>query len=544
MKILNKYKLAIIIFIGLLLRVLFVGSNPPGLTSDEAALGYNAYSILKTGRDEYGALFPIIFKSFGDYKPGLYVYLTVPSIAIFGLTEFATRLPSVLMGVAAIYLLYEIVKRVLENEKISFLSAFILSISPWHIQFSRGAWEANAALTLTLFGVLFFLKSFKNNKYLIASSVSFALTLLAYQGAKMSSAIILLLLVAYYRKPFFKIEKKILIISFVVGLFISIPIILSLFNGMTGRLTVFSVFSYRRPEDYLYPFLNQGSEYIGSVKYYLFHSEVLNFTRGILGRYFNHFSSDFLFFVGDWQNPRHTPPYHGVLLISDVILVVGSLFSLIKTKKSNVNFFLIWLLLAPLPSALSRDQVSAIRALQMLIPFSVILAIGLDYLTRFKKIFVLFVPIYLMAFIYYLDALFIHVPNHDAELWHYEYKQMVQTVTPIQNNYETVRVQQSYAQPYIYFLFYQKYDPVKYQQQAKLIDSEVEQDVGKVEHLDNLYFGPIDWSVNRGDTDTLFVADEVRMPIADSSDPEYFRLIKEIKYPNGFTAFRIVDVIK
>ena len=88
--------LAIILLVALALRIYKIGSIPPGLTPDEASLGYNAYSILKTGKDEYGALLPFVFKSFGDFKPGLYIYLTVPAVLIFGLTEFSVRLPSVL----------------------------------------------------------------------------------------------------------------------------------------------------------------------------------------------------------------------------------------------------------------------------------------------------------------------------------------------------------------------------------------------------------------------------------------------------------------
>ena len=70
--------LVFIVFLAVLLRFFKLGSIPPHLTPDEAALGYNAYSILKTGKDEFGKTFPLVFKSFGDYKPGLYVYASVP----------------------------------------------------------------------------------------------------------------------------------------------------------------------------------------------------------------------------------------------------------------------------------------------------------------------------------------------------------------------------------------------------------------------------------------------------------------------------------
>src|ERR1700690_4642339 len=99
-----------VLLIALFLRVYHISSNPPGLTPDEAALGYNAYSILKTGKDEYGTVLPVIFKSFGDYKPGLYIYLDVPFVALGGLNETTTRLPSVIAGVVTVFLVYLVTK--------------------------------------------------------------------------------------------------------------------------------------------------------------------------------------------------------------------------------------------------------------------------------------------------------------------------------------------------------------------------------------------------------------------------------------------------
>jgi len=135
----------------------------------------------------------------------------------------------------------------------------------------------------------------------------------------------------------------------------------------------------------------------------------------------------------------------------------------------------------------------------------------------------------------------VHLPKHNSQLWEYGYKQIVETVTPLQNKYKAIKVQQSYAQPYIYFLFFQKYDPAKYQKVAHLVENPYG-DVGQVEKLDNIYFVPIDWSINRGDSGVLFAADTVRIPPDDSKDPSHFKLISEIKYLDGKTAFRILEV--
>src|SRR5689334_10972459 len=179
----QKTILILIIALAAVLRLWKLGSIPPGLTPDEASLGYNAYSILKTGRDEYGKFMPIIFKSFGDYKPGLYVYTSVPFVAIFGLNEWSVRLPSAIAGLISVYLIYLIVSQLFPEYKyLGKISAITAGVNPWLIYLSRGAWEANLSLTLTLLGIYFFIRSFRRKEFLYLSSISFALTLLTYQG--------------------------------------------------------------------------------------------------------------------------------------------------------------------------------------------------------------------------------------------------------------------------------------------------------------------------------------------------------------------------
>lgn len=549
----TKRLLFIALVLGVVLRLLFLSSNPPHLTPDEASLGYNAYSILKTGRDEYGNLLPVIFKSFGDYKPGLYIYLTVPFVGVLGLNEWAVRLPSALAGVVAIYLLYLIAKELFPERKyLPSVSALLLAIAPWHIHFSRGAWEVNLSLTLTLGGIYFFLRSFRKAKNLIFSAAFFAMTLITYQGAKLASFIVLTLLLVFFWKnvkKLFKKEKKAVALSLGIGLVISLPILFSLFQGKTGRLAVFSVFSYPRPEDYVQTFLDQGGERIGDLSYYLYHSEMVNFARGILGRWFNHLSDRFLYFEGDWQNPRHSAPHNGMFVLADMILVLAGFVALARRADNKAKFILVWAGIASLPAILSRDQVHAVRSYNMVIPVVMMDAFGLiflyDYLKKSgaikKALLVLFGLYYLGSYVYYLDAYFVHLHKNDSKYWEYGYREIVETITPIQDNYETIKVQQSFAQPYIYFLFYQKYDPARYQKTASLKET-MAGDVGQVEELDNIKFAPIDWSVNRGESGTLFVADPVRIPPEDSPEGEEFRLIREIKYLDGNTAFRIVGV--
>jgi 4-amino-4-deoxy-L-arabinose transferase-like glycosyltransferase len=559
----SQWLIIAILLVAAILRLWKLGNIPPHLTSDEASLGYNAYSILKTGRDEYGKFMPMIFKSFGDYKPGLYVYTAVPFVAALGLNEFAVRLPSAVAGIFAIWLVYLLTNELFKsrefeiwNLKFGIWPTFLLAMSPWHIQFSRGAWEANLALTLTLAGILFFLKCFKNSKYLLLSAAFFASTLLTYQGAKLSTSIVLAILVAVYWKDVRGLlkDKTILVVtSTLTGLVIALPILLSLFQGQTGRLNVFSVFSYPRSPESVQQLLNEGYETKGSLSYYLFHSESLNFVRAISGRWFNHFSGRFLFFEGDYQNLRHSAPNQGMLLLFDLILLPLGLYQMFKKQlSSGKKFILLWLVLASLPAALSRDEVHAIRALNMVIPLTVISSFGL-YLLLKKLVevknnavkyltFCFSVFLFLSSFVYYLDAYFIHLPKHDSAYWEYGYKQIVESVTPLQSKYAKIKVQQSFAQPYIFFLFYQHYDPAKYQKLANLTESEYRGDVGYVTKLDNVYFSAIDWPQDKKEHGTIVVADPIRIP-EEEVESDSIHLIKEIDYLNGVPAFYVVEVL-
>src|SRR3989344_4593815 len=147
MKNINKIILLFIILLASVLRLYKLEAVPPSLYWDEASLGYNAYSILISARDEYGTFLPLTnFAAFGDYKPPGYIYAAVPSIAIFGLSDFAIRFPSAFFGVLTVLLTYFLTKKLFESEVIAQVATLFLAISPWHLQFSRGAFEANLGL--------------------------------------------------------------------------------------------------------------------------------------------------------------------------------------------------------------------------------------------------------------------------------------------------------------------------------------------------------------------------------------------------------------
>ena len=160
-----KVLLFSILVLAAVLRLYRLGQIPNGLEWDEVALGYDAYSILHTARDQFGTFLPNHFRSLDDWKPPLYVYSAVPAVALFGLTEFATRLPAAVYGIAAVLLTYFLVKELFgsssRSTRIALLSSFFLAISPWHLQFSRAAFETNLSVTVTIAAVFAFIKGGK-----------------------------------------------------------------------------------------------------------------------------------------------------------------------------------------------------------------------------------------------------------------------------------------------------------------------------------------------------------------------------------------------
>lgn len=79
-----KYKilLVVVVLLAFFLRFYQLGETPVALNIDEVAIGYNAYSILQTGKDEFGKVLPVVFRSYDDFKPPLLIYLTVLPVAL------------------------------------------------------------------------------------------------------------------------------------------------------------------------------------------------------------------------------------------------------------------------------------------------------------------------------------------------------------------------------------------------------------------------------------------------------------------------------
>lgn len=503
--------LTLVILLGFSLRLYRLDTRPLGFTWDEAALGYNAFSLIKTGRDEYGKILPIVFKSFGDYKPGLYIYFAVPAIKLFGLSEFTTRLPSAIVGTLTIIVLYLLTRNL--------SASFLFAINPWSIHFSRGAWEANVFVFLLVLGTHTFIKK----KYLL-TAIFFGLTFWTYQGAKMFTPLLTLLLLYIYRQ---ELNLKKLITPAILGLVILLPILLGL-SSQSGRLKVFSVFSYTRSSEVVASILKAdgGRDLLG------FHAEIVDQVRGIAQRYLNHLSPKYLFFTGDWSNLRQSIPYYGYFHLPEIVTILIGLVVLLRTNNQLTKLLLGWLFLAVVPSALSRDIVSGVRSLPMIIPLTIISGIGLSRL--FKPYFLLL----LLSTFYFLDLYFVHAPFFVAKDWLAAYKPAFIAMEPFKDKYKKIVITNVFGQPYIFMLFYYKIDPTTYQASARLLEN-ANGDVGEVKTFDKYEFRRIYWPAERGGASTIFIGNESDLPSQDMNPLNLIK-IKDVYYPDKTHALRVV----
>ena len=551
MKLKRKLPLLLLfsLILGATLRLWHLGSYPAGFTWDEAAIGYNAYSILKTARDEHGAFLPITFKSFGDYKPGLYIYLAVPSVAIFGLNHFATRLPSALFGIAGIYVIYLLGNLLFKKSfkplkgkvTVGEISAFILAVSPWHVHFSRGAWETNVFSVLLLFSIYSYLKSLKDDRYLLAWVIPSILTLVTYQAAKMLTPLIFLSLFALTWKDFrpkllswFKksTTRTLLIVAVLSIVYIFLQNIL----GPAGnRLSRLSVFNYRPPVSEEIKQIDNDNP----LTLKLFHGQAQLTTQMITSRYLNHFSPEILFYQDSIFSTRGHIPHLGMLHYLEAGLVFLGIFAFFKIKnKRSRNLLIALLIIAPIPASLTLAEFSTIRSLFLAMPLALLISLGISWLLSQKFFYWLPVlAIYFFNIFFTFDLYFNHSNTVFAEEFLYGYQPAIEQIQTMEAK-NTV-ITDVYGQPYIFYLFYTKYDPAEYQKQNAYIDQGI--DVGRVPTVGSTEFRQfIDVNI-LAEPDTWFVG--TRGNVSDNFDYtlDQVEYSSEIKLPDSEeVVFRIV----
>lgn len=477
--------IALIFILGIVLRFYQLGDVPVGLHRDEAFLGYNAYSILKTGKDMSGVFLPLHFESF-LYSPAGYSYFSIPFIGLFGLNAFSVRFASALFGSLTVLTMYFLTKELFQRFKnfklltfhfsLGEIAALFFAISPWHINLSRTATEnVLVVFFISLGTLLFFLWLRKSYWYLlILSFLSFVLTLFLYQAPRAFLPFFILLLVFFAAK---KVARhQIFIIIFLFFATIIIPLFLILVsNNLSLRIRTVSVFSSEETKLALNQFIREdGVQQIPVFISRVFHNKVTGYANQVIENYFKHFSYDFLFADKGFPD-RYRVPMMGLLYFFEIpFLIVG--ISYILSKERDIGLFLIgWILIAPIGSALTFDDIPNLQRMLIVFPaLSIIIAFGASYsfllLKNNRLIFKLLLPIIALLMFYniffYLHQYYIHWKVYRPWYRHDGYKELVAKVNALLPSYKKAIVTDRESAPTIFFLFYGKYNPSQFQQVA------------------------------------------------------------------------------
>ncbi len=532
-----------IIILSAVLRLWQLSVVPPSPDWDEASLGYNAYSILHTGKDEYGKFLPVLLRSFDDYKPALYAYTVIPSIAIFGLTLFAVRLPSAIFGIITVFLVFILVKELFKKDSLALLSSFLLAISPWHIQFSRVAFETNLGLFLNILGALLFIKAFKKPYFLIFSAFVFALNLYAYQSEKVFTPLFVIALCIIFFKPLLKLPKKTLATSIIVGIIVSLPIVLYIATDKSAlsRAAGVSIFNEQSDASRKNALRLLQDKNTNNILGEILDNRRVYFAKKIAGNYLSHWNLDWLFITGDIG--RHHAPGMGIIYLWDLPFILIGISGLLFGKEDKKTKWLIfsWFLLAPVPASITTGVPHAVRTLNFLPTFQIFSAIGIinvfKFLKQKKKIifytsFGLILAFVIFNFIYYLNQYFVQYNYFSSQDWQYGYKQAVLIAQKNENKYQNIIVSNAgdMDQSYIFFLFYLKYPPALFQKEEQENLSQgnfINRKFGKYE------FRPINWQVDQNLHNTLFIGNPDEIPDANSS-----QLIRNL---DGSATIKIVE---
>ncbi len=536
-------KLLIAFFVGVLLLGIFLrfyqlGEVPSSLEWDEVSFGYNAYSILTTGKDEYGVSYPMVFRAFGEYKQPVYLYLDVIAISIFGLSSFAVRFPSALFGSLSIIfvflLTFELFKKFNFAKNLAFLSMLFFAISPWSIQFSRGAFEANVSLAFVIAGLWLFIKGLNDKKspYLFLSAFLLSLSAYTYLSQKLIAPILFAALIIYGYSFF---QKKKLLAGSLIAFFIVLNIFWVIDSRSTARgqgvLFTANQTEILAPSIKELQYDKEHNDHLGAV----IHNRRVVYLQTLGKNYLSHFNPVWLFEVGDSVNRHHAPGMGLLYIFSLPFIIAGIYFLLSKTFKTSWILFVLFLL-APIPAALTNEAPHSLRSLIFLPTWQIFEAAGILTLGKFvfgikaKGLRVGLYGLYILFFIlniaYYLHQYFIHTNIDFQKDWQYGYKEAIEYVDVYKNTEKRIIFSSSFEQPYIFYLYFAQVNPEEY-----IKSGGSRRTAEKCYSINNAYFGECRDKLRSQD---IYVGIG-REDIPNTKD------LKEFKYQDGNIATKVYE---
>lgn len=542
----------------LITRFYKLNEYPPSLTIDEVSIGYNAYSILKTGRDEWGYFLPTSFKSVGDYKSPVLIYLTVPLIKLLGLNEWAVRLPVAIFSCLSIYLFWILVSKFIFSKKyhhLSYVAVLIFSLSPWLITFSRSGFEAVLAQTFMLANIIFAFRLLKSGSIFdfVAMYTLAFISAITYHSTKIVVPIVNFFFIILNFKHFNHLILNWLSRSKVKFVAASLLfVVISLF------FIKFFVFGHGSSRAQM-TFLAKDFDYIKALLPTFLQHQHSAITSGVglfslwYKRLLEYFSPNFYLSNGlGLATPGH--PSQGVIYAIEYPLVALGLLVFLKSSKflnlSYKNNFLfkilfVWAIASLLPASITNNSQHSLRSLNILPVVCILMSIGFESLWEYSKnqklLRSIFIGTIALGYVYgvarFADYYFLHYPVELSETRSYGWKQVARYGWEHHQEYDNVYVDPrfgtegpyTYGVPNMYFLFYSQYNPSTYfGGRQKYIGT----------NFENFIFGEINWPNIDHTKNNLYIASPWSFPRElIGSDKQRFH----VNFLNGKSGLYVVS---
>lgn len=522
----DKLILISILFLGSFLRFFWLDKIPPSLSWDEVAIGYNAWSILATGKDEYGQSLPLLFRSFDDYKlPGM-VYITALSEKIFGLNEWGVRFPSAFLGILTVLVFYFLLRELFPSfpSIYHFLPTFLLAINPWHINFSRQCFETNGSLFFVVLGIFFLLKALRRGCLLFLSSISFVLSVYFYYSARIVVPFLLLAFLAIWPN-FIRKNLKVVSGAFFLGILVFCPLLPHILSP-AGFSRIDQVSVFNDPN-----FIRTKANFAKMILAYnnvwwarIFYNRRIALFWAVFANYLKNFSPEFIF-------ARGTDSF-GLLYPWELPFFFLGIFALLLQKERWRWFFLSWLVVAPLPAGLTRNQPNPLRSLLAVPIFVFVSAFGLLWFWRrlsgcSKKAFLcVLISLAILFFWQFLILYFDYSPKTRSLHFGDGYRQLSLFLKEKKAKYDRIWITGEYWRPYIHLLFHLQYPPSLYQEE------------GGKEGFSLFRFGKADWDREGVDLGETNLSQLIQGKTLFILSPEEYQKQKE---RNKFSWEKVID---
>jgi len=347
------------------------GDTPAYLGGDEARFATEAASIAASGRTVNGDRLPLFFHmpdsiaandgSTRWYQPVLF-YIVALTLEVLPLTEASVRLPTALVGLLDIFLIFFVARRLFRSSWYGALAAAVLALAPAHLIFSRQALDYICLLPFVL-GWLVCLTASADTadvRLSLAGGLLLGVGFYSYIAAWILMPMCLLLtwLVQVGRRP--RDWRAVLwsTVGFAVPLLVLAPWLWThpdMLRDTVGRYQVYDV---------------RHLSALQGVKDFLNYNNV----QERISVYWDYFNPAYLFFAGG-SNLTTATRRAGVFLVPMAVFLVVGLYDLWQRRREPMSLALMaGLAMSPLPATLVDERYAVQRSL-LVLPFGVLIAV-------------------------------------------------------------------------------------------------------------------------------------------------------------------------